>query len=275
MRRLAHLSDLHFGTEVPALLDALGASLDAFAPDLVVVTGDLTQRARESEFARARSFLSRLCRAYLVVPGNHDIAPVYRPMERLFAPYARYRRAMNRELDGTWHDDELLVLALSSVQPLRWQEGTITRRQLDWISAEVALHPGRLRVLAAHHPLVQASSKRPTRRLSRHDPLYSALEAADVSVCLSGHLHQSFSGLAVDTLDEPGSVLAIHASTATSARRRGEANGYNQIRIEGARLQVNVTGWDGASFATLSEASYERENRVWRGLPRGYGGGAF
>jgi 3',5'-cyclic AMP phosphodiesterase CpdA len=269
MRRLAHLSDLHFGTEVPALIDALGSSLVDFAPDLVVVTGDLTQRAREQEFARARDFLQRLCCAYLVVPGNHDVAPVYRPLERLFAPYARYRRAIQRELDSTWHDDELLVLALSSVQPLRWQEGSIARRQLDWIKARVALYPRDIRILAAHHPVVQASSRRPTRRLRRHDPLYSVLEAADVSVCLSGHLHQSFSGLAVDTLDEPGSVLAIHASTATSARRRGEANGYNQIRIEGARLQVNVTGWDGAAFATLSDASYERENRVWLALSRG------
>lgn len=264
MRRLAHLSDLHFGTETSPVLSELGASLERFQPELLVITGDLTQRARESQFRLARSFLDALPFPRVVVPGNHDIAPLYRPVTRLLMPYARYRRYITAEIDSTWHDDELLVLALSSVQPWRWKEGTISRRQLAWIAASAKRLPSAVRLLAAHHPLVHASTERPTRRLRRHSELFRVLDAADVSVCLSGHLHQSFSGLAIETADEPGSVLAIHASTATSTRLRGHANAYNQITIDGAALQVDAVAYDGQKFALLSRARYQRHARVWQ-----------
>jgi 3',5'-cyclic AMP phosphodiesterase CpdA len=263
MRRVAHLSDLHFGTEQGPVVEQLGESLAAFAPHLVIVTGDLTQRARPAEFERARAFLATLPAPHVVVPGNHDIAPLYRPLQRLRAPYARYQRYIEPELDGLWQDEELLVLGLSSVQPWRWKEGTVSARQIEWIEAMARRYPRPLRLVAAHHPLVQAQSPRHTRRVRRHDALFRALEAADVAACLSGHLHQSFSGLAVDTLDGPGSILAIHASTATSSRLRGHANAYNQIVSEGPLLSVNAVGYNGHHFETLGSLRYERRREAW------------
>jgi 3',5'-cyclic AMP phosphodiesterase CpdA len=264
MRRIAHLSDLHFGTETTPVLTELGRSVAAFAPDLVVVTGDITQRARVSEFRNARRFLDSLAFAQLIVPGNHDIAPLYRPLRRLFSPYARYHRFITEQLDGAFYDDELLVLALSSVQPFRWKEGTISRRQLEWVAEYAQRFPEQLRILAAHHPLVEAETEKPTRRLRRHGALMTVLDSADVSICLSGHLHKSFTGLAATPLDEAGSVLAVHASTATSTRLRGHQNAYNQLTIDGARLRVDAVGYDGEAFRPIASSSFERRAGVWR-----------
>lgn len=264
MRRIAHLSDLHFGTTTPAVLDQLGRSVRAFEPHLVVVTGDLTQRARADQFRGARQFLDSLPSPQLIVPGNHDIAPLYKPLERVLAPYARYHRYITRELDGAFYDDELLVLALSSVQPFRWKEGTISRRQLEWIAEYSQRFPTQLRILAAHHPLVEAQTERPTRRLRRHPALLSVLDSADIAVCLSGHLHTSFSGLAVTSLDEAGSVLAVHASTATSTRLRGHQNAYNQLTLDGTSLRVDAVAFDGAAFQTLASSAYERRAGAWQ-----------
>jgi 3',5'-cyclic AMP phosphodiesterase CpdA len=263
MRRVAHLSDLHFGTEMPHVLEELAASVREFSPDLLVVTGDLTQRARRAQFENARRFLDSLAFPQLIIPGNHDIAPVYRPIQRLLAPYSRYHRFIHRELDGAFYDDELLVLAFSSVQPFRWKEGTISRRQLGWISEYAQRFPTQLRMLAAHHPLVQAETTRPTRRLRRHSALMNVLEQADIAVCLSGHLHTSFSGLAVTPLDEAGSVLAVHASTATSTRLRGHANAYNRLTLNASLLRIDAVAWDGSTFQTLATSAYERKAGIW------------
>lgn len=259
MRRIAHLSDLHFGTEASGVPDELHASLAHFAPHLLIVTGDLTQRAHERQFRRARDFLDRLPFARLVVPGNHDIAPLYRPLQRVFRPYARYQRFITGQLDHIWHDEELLVLGLSSVQPWRWKEGTLSTGQLEWMVACAQRHPRQLRILAAHHPMVRASTTRPTQRGRRHDALTAALGAAGIGICLSGHLHRSYSGL-----DEPGSVLAVHASTATSTRLRGQANAYNQLTIDGQAVRVDAVAWDGRGFERLTSDRYERLGGIWR-----------
>src|SRR3954466_6156525 len=113
MRRLAHLSDLHFGRVDPAAVDALLRSLEETRPDLVVVSGDFTQSARTQEFRAARAFLDRLPAPTLAVPGNHDL-PQWDPLERLVGPYARYRRFIARELEPVWSDAELAVVGMKS-----------------------------------------------------------------------------------------------------------------------------------------------------------------
>src|SRR5688500_14453195 len=122
MKRLAHLSDLHFGNADPELVLALDEDLDEFQPDLLVVTGDLTRRARPLEFEQARGFLDGLPYARLVVPGNHDIPPPYRPLARLFNPYGRYTRFFPSTLNSFFADDQMLVIGLNTVHPLRWSE---------------------------------------------------------------------------------------------------------------------------------------------------------
>ena len=109
MRTIVHLSDLHFGRVNEALLTPLVEAVRALAPDVVVVSGDLTQRARAAEFQQAQEFLSRLPGPQIVVPGNHDV-PLYNIAHRLLRPLDKFRRYIEPSLSPTYIDNEMAVL---------------------------------------------------------------------------------------------------------------------------------------------------------------------
>jgi 3',5'-cyclic AMP phosphodiesterase CpdA len=256
MKRLAHISDLHFGRTDPALVLGLAADLADFAPELCVVTGDLTQRARPGQFQQAQTFLRELPFPKLVVPGNHDIAPLWQPLQRLRAPFALYERYVAPDLDSVFVDDELLVVGLSTVRPLRWKEGGISRRQLRWTRELVGRYPRQVHVLAAHHPLADHAAD-----------VLEGLDRAGIELVLTGHLHRSHSGPLARELGRSRSVLVAQASTATSTRLRGHPNGYNRISIEAARVLLELRTWDGKRFVRQSTARYGRSDRGWQAEP--------
>src|SRR5437868_11294779 len=118
MRVIAHLSDLHFGRIDRAVLDVLEGEVTARRPDLVVVSGDLTQRARTSEFRNARKFLDELTFPQIVVPGNHDVVPMYYPLERWRAPLQKFRRYITDDLVPFYADGEIAVLGINTARSL-------------------------------------------------------------------------------------------------------------------------------------------------------------
>jgi len=250
MRRLIHISDLHFGSVQDGIVEPLLADIQQFDPHLVAVTGDLTQRAKPSQFERAAEFLRALGRPYLVVPGNHDIAPLYRPFRRLFDPYAEYRRHLSPKLDSVYVDDHLLVLGLNTVEPKRWKEGTVSRQQLRWIVEQARSHPKQFRVVAAHHPLADLLPARPVSKVRRHSELLAALEEAGIALCLTGHLHESSLGRFAAAPGQAHVTLVVRASTAISTRVRHHANAYNRIVIGGNKLDVRVRAWRKRGFET-------------------------
>jgi 3',5'-cyclic AMP phosphodiesterase CpdA len=261
--RIAHLSDLHFGTEADGALAGLEESLDRYAPELVIVTGDLTQRARKREFLAARAFLGRLRAPYVVVPGNHDIAPMYRPLERWLAPYERYRRYIRAELDMLFVDDRLLVLGLNTVNPWAWKEGTIHRSQLDWLSTRTASFCNRINLVATHHPLSHAHLEAPAPRLRHRQSLVAALDKTNVHLCLTGHVHHGTSGPSVDTAAK-GSLLVIQASTAISTRLRGHPNSYNQLELGPGEACLRLQSFDGQRFSGVEPLSFVRRAGSWQ-----------
>lgn len=264
MRRLVHISDLHFGTTIPGIVEALVEDVTAFQPDLVIVTGDVTQRARRGQFEQARSFLDALRCPSLVVPGNHDIAPLYRPLSRLFAPYARYRRHIAAELERTFEDAELLVLGLNTVEPLKIQEGSVSRAQLEWIRHQAELHAGKFRVLAAHHPLASITLGAHGRVVRRHRALTRALDGLGFELCLTGHLHQSFSAPFAAAAGRGHSTLVVRASTASSHRvRGGHGNAYNRLLVDLPDLSLVVRSWDGARFGSERVERFARKDGAW------------
>jgi 3',5'-cyclic AMP phosphodiesterase CpdA len=256
MRRLIHLSDLHFGTETPELVSGLLQSSADFAPHLAVVSGDLTQRARPEQFASARQFLCQLPCPALVVPGNHDIAPLWRPLERLIAPFARYQRSLRGAICERWQDEEVAVFGLSSVQPLRAKEGSLRPAQLLALRDAVQ-QPAALRMIAVHHPVLS------TEELGSAE-LVAAVAASDVAVCMSGHLHVSSHGSIERPRGELPGLLLLQAATATSQRLRGEPNGYHRLTVDGQDLHVEVMAWSGGRFAPAAAASYQRRDGIWR-----------
>ena len=167
MLSILHISDLHFGPPfVPAVGEAALRAAEALAPNIIVASGDFTQRAKRQQYEQARGFLDRLPRVPLVVtPGNHDV-PLYRVFERLFRPYALYQQYISQELDSVLVRDDVAVVSLNTTSPL-WAvtNGRIDRWQLDFCADALAKAPSTaVRIVVAHHHFAGPRLRRRTRR---------------------------------------------------------------------------------------------------------------
>jgi 3',5'-cyclic AMP phosphodiesterase CpdA len=265
VRTIAHVSDLHFGREDPRVVEAVLEDLAASRPHLVVVSGDLTQRARSREFRAARAFLDRLPAPALVVPGNHDI-PLFDLARRFFQPLERYRRLVTDELLPLFHDEDLSVLGVNTARSNVWKNGRLSHGQIDSIRAHFAPLPPRvLKVLVTHHPFLAPPGTASRRLVGRGLMALQVAEACGVDLLLAGHLHVGFSGdVRAHYLSIRRSILVAQAGTATSLRVRGEPNTYNVITVDGPALSLAVRGWDGARFAPLSSVRYVKRDEEWQ-----------
>lgn len=242
-RRIAHVSDLHFGSADERLVDPLLEALQACDPDLVVVSGDLTQRAKRAEFEAARRFLDRLSAPMLVVPGNHDI-PLYNVALRFFAPRRRWNVRLGLPWTATWEDDEMVVVGIDSPRRWRAKEGAISRAQVRHVEKEMSRAPhSACRIVVLHHPLALPRRMKiglPHAIGARHAG--KALRDVGTDVVLAGHLHLSRLHQVVDT--ERDGLLHVIAPSAISTRLRGETNGFNVLDVDVTLLRTTLHSWD-------------------------------
>ena len=267
MRKIAHISDLHFGRHDPRIADRLLQSLSSHDPDLIVISGDLTQRAKRDEFIEAERFLRRINRPLLIVPGNHDM-PLYNLFRRFRAPFRRYdRHIAPLALPHCFYvDDELAVLGLNTARRLKWKEGRISLAQMAHIQKAFGSLPVNVwKIVATHHPVASAASSL-VPVVEHAQMALRAVAAAKVHILLSGHHHHALSGEGEIDLALQHSILVIHAGTAVSTRtREGLANSYNLLQLRPAHLSVAVMAWRGESgFREAACASYVLEKNRWR-----------
>ena len=252
--RLVHLSDLHFGTESSQVARALERAVEALAPELVVVSGDLTQRARRREFAAARHFLDALPGRYVTVPGNHDI-PLFDPLSRTLWPFRKYREAFGATRTALHEHGAVRLVTVNSVRPERHAEGRVGRARRHQV-ADLArgAPPGTLTVVVTHHPLGSVRRGRPP---SEHRRALEQWREAGVQLILSGHEHRTFLFRSDANADaRTRTPWLLNAGTAISRRLRHEApNSFNVVDVpwaDGERLAIGVTHWDfdpgGAAF---------------------------
>lgn len=271
MRTIAHVSDLHFGRIDPAASAALGAALRSLKPDLVIVSGDLTQRARSEQFREAAEFLAGLATPVLAVPGNHDV-PLWHALARFLWPYHGYRRHIAVELEPVHEDAELLVLGLNSARSLAFYGGRLNSEQVGR-AVERLRHAGRerLKIVVSHHPLSAPLSAGPeAEAVGRGARMYRRLVDAGGEVFLAGHFHHTAHELAEPLATSRRRALLVHAGTATSTRRRAsEGNGFNLLRYAGGHLSVvhyEHRSQRSTDFVPVTSRDYHRGDYGWEPL---------
>jgi len=252
MSCLLQISDPHFGTEQPEVLQALERFAHALSPQLVVLSGDITQRATRAQFAAARAFVDRLAApAVLAIPGNHDI-PLFQLAARFFAPHGRYASAFGADLEPVFESAEWLVVTVDTTRWYRHVEGEVSPAQIDRVAARLAAaSPSQLRVVVTHQPVMVTRQEDLSHRLHGREAAVARWSEAGVDLVLGGHIHLPF----VRSLHDAFSgcrrtAWAVQAGTAVSRRvRAGRPNSVNVVRpdiAEGVRA-CRVERWDYAA----------------------------
>ncbi|WP_136619700.1 MULTISPECIES: metallophosphoesterase family protein [Mesorhizobium] len=267
MRTLVHLSDLHFGKTESLLVEAMGEEVRSVGPDLVVVSGDLTQRARKNEFLQARAFLDSLPGPRIVVPGNHDV-PLWNVFARAFTPLARYKRYIEADTDPFYSDAELAVVGINTSRSLTIKDGRINARQLEAAKTKLARQSDKItRIVVTHHPFEGLDFESDDGIVGRASLAMDAFSRSGVDMILSGHQHlHRASSSARRYLIDGYAALLIQAGTAVSSRRRQAGNSINIIRVDRPDILVECRAWQPSQggFETSARYSFRHDPAGWR-----------
>jgi 3',5'-cyclic AMP phosphodiesterase CpdA len=266
LRTIAHISDLHFGRIDTLLPAALQNALLGVKPNVVVVSGDLTQRARRTEFAAARAFLDALPFPQVVVPGNHDV-PLHNILRRWLSPLESYRQYINSDVEPSYFDDEIAIQGLNTARSLTWKNGRINRTQVEQTCARLASAQRDVtRIVVTHHPFELPGDRFDGSLVGRAEMAMSAFAACRVDMILSGHFHIGHA--TSQTQRYPGlsrAAILVQAGTAVSSRRRDEGNSWNLIRIDRPSVIVERHTWQPSieRFRVSSREAFQLAAAGW------------
>lgn len=261
MPGLAHISDLHFGREIPAVVTSLLKALETLRPNCVVISGDLTQRATPKEFHAAHTFLQQLPWPCIVVPGNHDL-PGADLWTRFHHPWRRWRRYLNLPLEPVHHATGASIVGVNTARrfdySLDWSRGRIDRRQRAHVSTQFAATPAdTLRVVVAHHPFWLPQEQTRRGLIGGRDAALSHFAQTGVDLVLSGHVHLAYAQVL-------SGVVISHAGTTTSNRLlAAHPNSFNLI--QGDRQHVGITqfNWRDDAFVAMEPQHFVRTSQGW------------
>lgn len=264
MRRIVHISDVHFGTADPAITQAAVQMINELEPDVLVCSGDLTQRAKKEQFLAARAFLDQLPQPQIVVPGNHDV-PLWNVFDRFFRPLDKYKKFIGADLSPTFIDDEMAIVGVNTSRSLTIKGGRISKEQIEEIRDRFCTLDDRmLKVVVTHHPFDLPDGGDEDDIVGRAEHAMPLISDCGGDVFLAGHLHvANIETTAKRYALENGRVaLVIQAGTATSVRVRGEVNSFNviefdhpQLRVQRYECNVADTGFVPAEFKSYRQVT--------------------
>lgn len=269
MRTLVHLSDLHFGRVDYSVVEPLVATVAEIKPDVVVVSGDLTQRARSHEFKEAREFLDRLPSPQIIVPGNHDV-PLHNAYARFFQALDKYKRYITDDLEPFHSDAEIAILGINTARSLTIKDGRINEEQIGAIRDRLCPFADEVtKIIVTHHPFDLPEGHN-DEIVGRAQLAMEAIAGCGADVLLAGHLHVSHTGHSSARYKIAGhSALIVSAGTATSTRGRGETNSFNVIRVKHPFINVERLSWqpERAAFTPSSTEHFKHTPEGWTRVP--------
>lgn len=245
MRKIVHLSDLHFGRVDYSVVEPLIATVNELKPDVVAVSGDLTQRARSHQFEEARKFLEKLPGTQIVVPGNHDV-PLHNVFARFVQPLTKYRRYITDDLQPFYADEEIAVMGINTARSLTIKYGRINAEQIAGIRERLcSVSEDVIKIVVTHHPFDLPEGHDEAELVGRARLAMEALARCGADLLLAGHLHVGHTGHTTERYKIEGhSALVVSAGTATSTRGRGEPNSFNVIRTNHPYINVERLSWN-------------------------------
>ena len=266
MRSILHLSDIHFGRVNDEVIAPLIAAVTEINPNLVAVSGDLTQRARSHQFKEARAFLDRLPKPQIVVPGNHDV-PLHNVGARFLQPLRKYRRYITDDLRPFYHDEEIAVLGINTARSLTIKGGRISEEQVAWMEERLCdLDPEVVKIVVTHHPFDLPEGHDERQLVGRARMAMEALASCGADVFLAGHLHVGHTTHSARRYQIKGhSALVVQAGTATSSRERGEENSFNVVRVDRPHVAVERFVWQARSgkFSLMTTERFRHTSDGW------------
>jgi 3',5'-cyclic AMP phosphodiesterase CpdA len=249
MSVLIQMSDSHFGTEQAPVVEALRKMALDQKPDLLVLSGDITQRARREQFHDARAFVGGLGAPMIAIPGNHDI-PLFDVPTRLLRPYSRYRAAFGDDLEPVHSSRELLVTCVNTTRWYRHTNGEVSAQQIERVARRLAIAgPEQLRIVVVHHPVAVPRAEDAHDRLRGHAVALQRWSAAGGDLVMGGHIHLPY---VLALADLPRPMWAVQAGTAVSSRvRDGAPNSVNLLRwgVDAGDGHCVIERWDYAAAA--------------------------
>lgn len=262
MTCIAHLSDLHFGRELPSIIDGLLSSLDELNPELIIISGDLTQRAKHREFKDAQAFLNQLKQPYMIIPGNHDLS-MYRLWERFMYPWRKWRKYISSDLEPVVQKNGFTAAGVNTARRIGFyldlSRGRISQSQINQVCQVFKqTADDSLNIVVAHHPFWLPQSSLNRSLVGNRDNALQAFSEAGVDLILGGHVHLAY-------VEPVNGMIVSHAGTTTSHRLiANQPNSFNVIKGDRHELMMEQMEWTGHAFECVEPNRFMRTDRGWQ-----------
>ena len=262
---IAHISDIHFGREEPAVIEGLLTSLQRLNPDLVVISGDLTQRATDEEYRKGADFLQRLAWPHIIIPGNHDLSATHL-IERFTSPWDKWQQYIQPETEPVLHAKGYSLIGVNTARAagwyFDWSRGQINQTQVKRVQDTLQVVPAQnLRIVIAHHPFWLPEQAEYRDVVSGRDKAIAGFKQANVDMILSGHIHMAYTHILQG-------IIVSHAGTTFSNRLlEGHPNSFNVIRGNRKQLTIEFMEWNGQQFQLVEQQTFTKTGVGWQSSP--------